>query len=248
MGEQGVKIQRVPKALDIEAEIGALNLPEQYEWQVRSLINNIIADSGNTSVDDDTGLARRKHFETKLTEFLATKRQRGFCAVVFADMTGLKAINDTLGHQAGNMVLTIVADILANNIRTQHTKKRPEDLHARYGGDEFVSLLINFKELHHAHQACHRLMNTVRDYDWASHFKRSDLKVSIDVGAICFRVNRNLKLRKQRAHFFAQELIRFADNEMYLSKKLNKKPFTVSEPSIRYARFTEDGLEVVRQL
>jgi diguanylate cyclase (GGDEF)-like protein/PAS domain S-box-containing protein len=80
-----------------------------------------------------TGLPNRAHVLPLLTE--ALEGNRGLAAVLFIDVDNLKSINDLLGHNAGDEVLRIAA-------RRLRTAVRPEDVIARWSGDEFLALLI----------------------------------------------------------------------------------------------------------
>jgi diguanylate cyclase (GGDEF)-like protein len=82
-------------------------------------------------LDPLTGLANRRALETDLRE-----RRRGGHEVLVAyiDLDGFKAVNDHIGHDAGDEVLVIVADRLRRSLRKG-------DVVARMGGDEFVLLL-----------------------------------------------------------------------------------------------------------
>ncbi|MCG8695770.1 MAG: GGDEF domain-containing protein [Minwuiales bacterium] len=85
--------------------------------------------------DELTGLANRRGFEQALQRILSSARRYGETGVVaFIDLDRFKHINDTLGHEAGDLVLRHVAALLADNIRMTDTV-------ARLGGDEFVVLL-----------------------------------------------------------------------------------------------------------
>jgi two-component system cell cycle response regulator len=84
--------------------------------------------------DPLTGLANRAMFEERLTLALAhAKRQQTRLGLMFIDLDGFKAINDRLGHEAGDEVLREVA------ARIRRTA-RESDVVARFGGDEFAVL------------------------------------------------------------------------------------------------------------
>ncbi len=87
--------------------------------------------------DELTGLFNRRGFDDAFTRTLAVANRLGSTGVLaFIDLDGFKSINDRLGHLAGDAVLSAVADIL-------HRSVRATDIVARFGGDEFVALLVH---------------------------------------------------------------------------------------------------------
>jgi diguanylate cyclase (GGDEF)-like protein len=82
-----------------------------------------------------TGLANRALILDRLEQvLLRSRRSHGSAAVLFLDLDGFKQINDTLGHEAGDLVLQAVATRLSTTVRQADTI-------GRLGGDEFVVLL-----------------------------------------------------------------------------------------------------------
>ena len=86
-------------------------------------------------MDPLTGIANRRAFDEALDRELARHhRKGGGLAVVLLDLDGLKALNDTFGHAAGDTAITLAAQACAQELRMA-------DLVARLGGDEFAVLL-----------------------------------------------------------------------------------------------------------
>jgi len=86
--------------------------------------------------DPLTGLPNRRHLQAELErEVSAAQRGRALSVVLF-DLDNFKAYNDTLGHPAGDEALRAMAGIL-------YGESRAMNLVARYGGDEFVSVLAD---------------------------------------------------------------------------------------------------------
>ena len=90
----------------------------------------------DATTDTLTGLANRAAFVERLRGALARAAMEGArgCAVLFLDLDRFKLVNDSLGHQVGDRLLVAVAQRLRMSVR-------PQDLVARFGGDEFALLV-----------------------------------------------------------------------------------------------------------
>jgi len=89
--------------------------------------------------DPLTGLPNRALFEDRLKHGLAQAKRRGWAlAVMFLDLDDFKNINDSYGHDIGDAVLQAIAGRLKENIRG-------DDTISRYGGDEFLCLLMEVR-------------------------------------------------------------------------------------------------------
>lgn len=106
--------------------------------------------------DSLTHLANHRAFTGRLEEELARSGRHGTPVSLLAmDVDAFKVINDTYGHESGNDVLVVLADVLRNAART-------EDTPARLGGDEFVLLLPQTEEPG-ARTTAARIAETFRD-------------------------------------------------------------------------------------
>jgi diguanylate cyclase (GGDEF)-like protein/PAS domain S-box-containing protein len=107
--------------------------------------------------DPLTGLANRALLMDHLGVALERARRRSFApAVLFLDLDRFKVVNDSLGHRAGDELLTGVADRLVALLRGG-------DVVARLGGDEFVILLEEVRDAEDAAEVAHRILRAVRD-------------------------------------------------------------------------------------
>ncbi len=109
-----------------------------YAAQAAIAIANarLLAETHRLARDDDlTSVMNRRSLMERLDGEMAEAARHGdIFAVVLCDVDGLKAVNDSAGHLAGNEVLTKVAHLMRDTVRA-------EDVVARFGGDEFVLLL-----------------------------------------------------------------------------------------------------------
>jgi len=88
-----------------------------------------------STVDPLTGLYNRRFFDESLKRELArTQRSRSVCAVVMIDLDHFKRINDTHGHDGGDLVLQAASRVLLQRVRAS-------DVACRYGGEELVLML-----------------------------------------------------------------------------------------------------------
>jgi len=109
-----------------------------YAAQAAIAIANaeLLAETRRLARDDDlTGVLNRRSLLERLEVQIADATRHGETfAVVMCDVDGLKGVNDTAGHLVGNEVLKALA-------RAMRQATRPEDVVARFGGDEFMLLL-----------------------------------------------------------------------------------------------------------
>ncbi|MBK9130822.1 MAG: EAL domain-containing protein [Gammaproteobacteria bacterium] len=127
--------------------------------------------------DTLTGLPNRARFTNHLNNLLEARRDNNTpLAIMFIDVDRFKLINDTLGHDAGDMLLKIVAERIHNCVRD-------DDLVARLGGDEFTVVLDNVGDRDVletiARKICHSFSKPVA-------FLNQEIFVSVSIGISMF--------------------------------------------------------------
>ncbi|MGD2180310.1 CHASE2 domain-containing protein [Lusitaniella coriacea] len=90
--------------------------------------------------DELTGLPNKKHFDESFAKALGWgEKHNQLVGLLFLDLDGFKQVNDTLGHEMGNLLLKAVAGRIQNCLRGS-------DLVARWAGDEFTAILPGIKQ------------------------------------------------------------------------------------------------------
>jgi diguanylate cyclase (GGDEF)-like protein len=106
--------------------------------------------------DELTGLPNRRAWREALPREMARAKREGLpLCVAMLDLDGLKQLNDSRGHHAGDQ-------LLKQNAAAWSSALRPVDLLARYGGDEFVAVLTGCR-LEDAQRLIERLVDATRD-------------------------------------------------------------------------------------
>lgn len=105
--------------------------------------------------DELTGLPNRTLLHLRVTEAIKrASRNKRQCAVFFMDLDHFKTVNDSLGHDAGDKVLTVVAQRLKTAVRDTDTV-------ARMGGDEFVVLIEDADNIHGVARVAQKLLDAL---------------------------------------------------------------------------------------
>jgi len=165
--------------------------------------------------DPLTGLPNRALFVERLDGALGrTRRRRGYLfAVLFLDLDRFKLINDSLGHLAGDRLLTVLSRRLLSCIR-------PGDVVGRFGGDEFAILLDNIADAEDGTHIAERILTSVGEpIDLDGH----EAALSGSIG-IAFSATGYEK---------AEDLLRDADTAMYRAKSLGRARFEVFDEAMR---------------
>jgi diguanylate cyclase (GGDEF)-like protein/PAS domain S-box-containing protein len=127
-------------------------------WYFRDITDRKVAEERIQYLayyDALTGLPNRTLLQDRLCKTLAgARRQKDKVALLFLDLDGFKNINDSLGHQIGDLLLQEIAKRLKGWGREQDTI-------ARLGGDEFLIVLTNAKDMHDVAAATERLMDAM---------------------------------------------------------------------------------------
>ena len=175
----------------------------RYSRERHRLLEEI---SSLSLTDELTGLHNRRAFMTMADQRLQLLERGGaLCLLIFADVDGLKAANDNIGHEAGDRLLVDAARVLQAAFRRT-------DLVARIGGDEFVVLADGVGE--GDVQSVLEKVQTQID-------QRNDVtesgapRLSISTGALCFSAGPSVRLL---------DLIAEADARMLACKNTRRRP------------------------
>jgi diguanylate cyclase (GGDEF)-like protein len=174
--------------------------------------------------DPKTKLMNFGRFTEQIESFLALEQRGRWCAVGLVDITGFKWYNDALGHAVGDRIIERVAHLLREQVRSddllaqERGGPQSQDLHARFGGDEFCFLIPDLAETHQAHAIGERFREAVERYDWTLEDRRLAAQpVRVDVGVVCLWLGRVAE-RRFIARRLAADLIQRADKLMYEAK------------------------------
>lgn len=169
------------------------------------------------TIDSKTKLYNHSFFMRKLDEELSRiKRYNSKIAILMLDIDFFKVFNDTYGHLTGDKMLYNLSKIIIENIRK-------EDIAARFGGEEFVIMLIEADDSG-AFQAAEKLRNIVQNFKL--NYLKDKLSITISIG---------ISTAAKDDLVDANELIRKADTALYTSKKNGRNKSTIYKKELEIA-------------
>ncbi|SFV01368.1 putative bifunctional diguanylate cyclase/phosphodiesterase [Pseudoduganella namucuonensis] len=184
--------------------------------------------------DSLTGIPNRQAFLETLERELARSRQLGKkFAVLFMDLDSFKRINDTLGHNIGDLLLKVVSERLRETIRPSDTVTRAENHGnlARLGGDEFTILIPDLEKVDSALAVAQRVKDAMRrPFQLEGH----EIFVTASIG---------ISLYPQDGED-CDSLLKFADTAMYHAKNCGKNNAKLYSSSLTMQIMSHVKLEV----
>ncbi|MEQ8398214.1 diguanylate cyclase [Thalassobaculum sp.] len=192
---------------------------EKSAEEIARLRKSLVATRREASTDGLTGLANRMQFERELRSAAAKAMEHGTTlCLLMADIDHFKTFNDTYGHMVGDQVLRLVGRVLIEAIR-------PNDLAARFGGEEFVVILPDCC-LDEATRIAERIRERIGEKHVVRRRSGDDLgTVTLSLGVTAYQPGESLG-----------QFIERADSGLYDAKQAGRNRVSVvGEPSGRDA-------------
>jgi diguanylate cyclase (GGDEF)-like protein len=165
-----------------------------------------------------TGLPNRLLLHDRLTQALVRARRSGrLVAVMFVDLDQFKAVNDTLGHAAGDQVLVAVSRRLVRACRAS-------DSVTRFGGDEFVLVVEDVDTLDNVRRIAQRVLDSMTTpivVDGSELYFGASIGVAVTGG------------ETPAAAAQVEGMLRDADTAMYRAKEAGRNTYVVFDPGMR---------------
>ena len=195
-------IKKPYNEIELRARIRSALLKKRQEIELRE----------KTITDPLTGLYNRRHFFDLLNRSIehARRNPENRFSVAMLDIDHFKAINDTLGHQAGDYVLKQIADFLKKSIR-------PYDMLARYGGEEFIVLYRDCSR-----KEAGEILNRIKDAVEAKSYRFRDRNVGVTFSS---GIADSTEVTPEPSA--AEELIKITDMRLYRAKETGRNRIVV---------------------
>jgi len=193
--------------------------------ELEELVSQRTTELRHTATHDKlTGLPNRRLFNDRLTQALEASRRTpdSRIAVLFIDFDRFKWVNDSLGHEAGDLVLQAVGQRLNNSLRSSDSATLNQSdcsTTARLGGDEFCILLTGLTSDDAAAVVATRILDELaKPYDILGQQIHSTASIGIAVGSSAYKR--------------AEDLLRDADTAMYRAKAEGRGRFIIFDKAM----------------
>lgn len=178
--------------------------------------------------DKLTGLNNRHFFDSSLRQMAATCTRDNSChALLYLDLDHFKVINDTFGHNHGDMVLRDISSLLSRRIRQS-------DILCRIGGDEFAVLLIN-TDLDHAQDIAEQIRKMLCNFQHVQNGQNFEISASIGLCAIDGKSSNSVEYMKQ------------ADIALYVAKRRGRNLIHVFNPEDKESEELRSSIDWARR-
>jgi len=179
--------------------------------------------------DSLTRLPNRRMFNDRLEqEVKKSHRAKLPLALIFLDLDNFKIINDTQGHDNGDALLIEAGKRISDCVRETDTV-------ARIGGDEFTVILSELNDLHHVETISQKILDALSQPFWISEIQ---VYISASLGITLYPSDASTAL----------ELLKNADQAMYLAKELGRNRFCYFTSSMQeQAQYRLELLNDLRQ-
>lgn len=164
--------------------------------------------------DSLTGLPNRDSFMASLQQAVNIAKRNGrLVGVAFMDIDSFKTVNDTMGHEGGDILLVHMAHRLASSLRTF-------DIISRFGGDEFLIMISQVSRLADILEEADKIMEAVKR---PIRIKNQEFFVTASMGIAVYPIDGDN----------ADELVKNADLAMYASKQKGKNMYSLCSTDMK---------------
>ena len=222
---QGQRVHEEGQAARVQASVQDVTERKRFEEQIRLLAYD----------DSLTGIGNRRYFAQKLeTQLEKAQTQDLGLALLFIDLDRFKAVNDTLGHSAGDELLQAMSSRIVKTLRNEYESLRlagsKEVTVARLGGDEFTVLLFGVTEHGVLERLASRLLEALAE---PCQIQSQEVVVTGSIG---------ISLSPQDG-VAAEDLLRSSDTAMYHAKGDGRNRFRFYQPVMQQAAMERWRLE-----
>lgn len=163
-----------------------------------SMISKQLQLEKKVSHDKLTGTFNREYFESSMDSIIERYTKNGIFIFSIIDIDFFKKVNDTYGHDVGDIILKLFVDKIISSSRNS-------DLLIRWGGEEFL-FLLNVRTIDGAYRALHNIRKIIE----ASNFEKVG-KITCSIGATIYKENEDIRKTFKRA-----------DNALYKAKNTGR--------------------------
>ncbi len=222
---QGQRVHEEGQSARVQASVQDVTERKRFEEQIRLLAYD----------DSLTGIGNRRYFAQQLkTQLEKAQTQDLGLALLFIDLDRFKAVNDTLGHSAGDELLQAMSSRIVKTLRNEYESLRlsgsKEVTVARLGGDEFTVLLFGVTEYGVLERLASRLLEALAE---PCQLQGQQVVVTGSIGI-------SLSPHDGVA---AEDLLRSSDTAMYHAKSDGRNRFRFYKPAMQRAAMERWRLE-----